>query len=133
MKHTFRIAAQFMETTFICHVCKQEKTNTSEFTTGYGVDKDDNKVCFECCGKQDESQLRAMKPGDKTVLYWTEKERKLSNWPGTLNIKANYFTKSWHNFGGWKTHIWFNFEGNNFYAYSIGDRTQIAHVRRVKN
>jgi len=122
-----------MDTTFICHVCKQEKTNISEFTTGYGIDKDNNKVCFECCGKQDEAELRAMKPGDKTILYWNESDSELTNWPGTLRIKAYHFTNSLHNFGGWKTHIWFRYEGNDFYAYSIGNRTTIAHVLRIKN
>jgi hypothetical protein len=122
-----------MSNTFVCHECKQEKTNTDTFTTGYGQDKEGNKVCFECCGKQDEAELRAMKPGDKTILYWTEKDSELTNWPGSLKIKVYYFTKSRHNFGGWKTHIWFRYGGNEFYAYQIGDYTQIAHVRRIKN
>jgi len=117
--------------TFICSRCSEEKPRLHNGGTGYAEDKDGNKTCYECCAEIDREELRNMKPGDKTTHYWNGKE--ITNWPGTLIIFPHYFTKSRHNFGGWKTHIWFKFEGNDFYAYQIGDSNQSAHIRRIKN
>ena len=115
---------------FICHVCGLEKPVNHDGGTGYARDKDNNFVCYECCGKQDEQELKTMQPGEKTIHYWNGKE--ITNWPGTLKIKP-YFTKnSRHNIARTRTDIWFNFHSLPFHAVQYGDNSQIAHIKRLK-
>jgi hypothetical protein len=117
--------------TFVCSCCQQEKPVNKEGGTGYATDAHGNKTCYECCGKQDEKELASMQPGEKTVMYWDGKQ--ITNWPGTLKISPYRTTSAPHNIGGRKTNIWFTFAGNHFYAYQIGNNSQIAHIRRIKN
>ena len=44
-------------TTFTCSQCGKTKTHQSEISTGFGTDKDGNKVCFDCCGWNDAKEL----------------------------------------------------------------------------
>ena len=58
-----------MKHEFTCSVCNEHKTHESDFTTGYGTDKDGNIVCFDCCGKQDALKLEQLQPKNKMCLY----------------------------------------------------------------
>jgi hypothetical protein len=126
-----------MKTPFTCSVCKLIKTEPEDScTAGYGTDKQGNKICFDCIGKQEREEMKNAKPGQRFTMYLTDKDgnKTVSNWPGTVKIPVYYSRKSWHNFTGknGRTDVWFNFEGKHFWGYSIGDFTQIVHIKAVK-
>lgn len=113
-----------------CNVCHKDIVKEKDsISTGYGIDKDNNKVCFACCGEQDRKQL--LEEG-KLFGYWSHGF--FSNWPGTLKIKAYYSRDSFHNFAGrnGRTDFWFNFEGKHFHGVHIGHNNECARVKQVK-
>ncbi len=115
---------------FKCSQCGQDKTHDSEFSTGYGYDKDNNKICFACCGLNDAKELTELPIGKKTVQYWDGKN--ITNWPSSLVIKPSYTTKGRHNIAGSREDIYFKFNGFNFHATQYGNNSQIAHIRKTK-
>lgn len=126
--------------TFVCIRCGKTKPVNHDGGTGYatrvpGFDEED-RICYDCCGELDGNELRKMQPGEKTALYWDGKV--ITNWPGTLKITPTRSYKTVHHtprsyWREYKTHIWFMFGGSWFYGYQIGQNTQIAHIRRIKN
>lgn len=117
-----------------CHVCNKEIVKPDDITTGYGIDKDDHKICFACCGIQDHEYMRNH---DKTTLYLTSKDGRwiVSNWPGTLAISAiGYERQHAHNWGLSRRDVWFADEfGNHWHGVSYGDFTQLVHCRKLKH
>lgn len=131
---------EIVDHTFICARCGKTKvTDAIGAGLGYATRVPgfayDAKVCYDCCGELDAESLKSMKVGDKTALYWDGKN--IINWPGTLKITPIRFYETDHYTPQAfsrikKTHIWFIFGGNFFYAYQIGGLSQIAHIRRIK-
>ena len=134
-----------METTFTCSVCGETKTHKDSLTTGYGIDKDDNKVCFACCGDQDRADMAACKAGDKFMLYLTHEPGTggppwytgwhVTNWPGTLDIAnvRNLYSPHGHNWGLSRRDVWFqDHTGADWWGYKIGDNTDICHCMKLK-
>jgi hypothetical protein len=117
--------------TFKCYVCKETKEVTTGITTGYGYDKHNHKVCFECCGENDKKELTNLKPGQKFFLYLTG--NKLTNWPGTLEINNLHVRKGHHNIARTRYDVWFVFSGNTYHGVQYGENTQVCHITRVKN
>ena len=118
--------------TFYCVSCKQEKTHTSEFTTGYGVKPNGDKVCFDCCAIGD---IQYMKDHGKNTLYltWNDKGVFVSNWPGTFKAHCPVTWKSGHNWGLTRYNVRFNGPDKKvWYGYTIGDNTQICHCKSTK-
>lgn len=120
-----------MKHEFICSVCGEHKTHESDFTSGYGIDKDGNKVCFECCGKNDAKELAELQPKQKTYLYLDTKQKTLSNWPGTFKIQLHYIKQGSHNIAGKRYDVWFDYAGKEFHGVQFGDNTQICHIKRI--
>jgi hypothetical protein len=120
-----------MKHEFTCSQCKQNKVHESDFTTGYAKDKGNNKICFECCGKNDIEALGNLKPKEKFILYLNTKEKTLTNWPGTLKINVGYIREGRHNIAGKRYDTWFSLGQFNYHAVQYGDNTQIAHIKRV--
>jgi hypothetical protein len=74
-----------METN-ICTQCKVTiEKPTDSFTTGYGIDKDGNKVCYACCGVLDSKRLA---DGKDPGLYL--EKGFITNWCGTFRIPVTY-------------------------------------------
>lgn len=123
-----------MGNSFTCHQCGEHKTHESKFTTGYRIDRDNNKICYECCGINDKKELEAMMPGEKTYLYLSEKETGwvITNWPGTLNIRCSRPKIGKHNMAGRRFDVWFSFAGNEYHGVQYGTNTQVLHVKRLK-
>lgn len=115
---------------FHCSVCDQDKTHESDFTTGYGTDKDGNKVCFACCGINDRKTLLDLLPGKKMHLYYSNNH--VTNWPNTLSLKPNHTRKSKTNWNLERTDFWFTLENQRFHGYQIGHNNQIAHIYKLK-
>lgn len=139
---------------FTCHTCNQKfnKYIPGDFTGNYGRDTEGNLFCLPCCGKND--LQKALETG-KWIGYLSVSEDwkpcspdalaiqkaqegfgkyTASNWPGTLKVKVIGWNKTPHNFGGYRTNVWFKLPGDNFiwYGYQIGDYNQILHSRRTK-
>lgn len=131
-------------TQFICHTCKLTKDIIkNNITTGYGLDKDNNCICYDCCAKDD---LQYMKDKGKIVLYLSEKKHQdssatsfscdyyeVSNWPGSLKFKAYHFNEGEHNWARKRYNVWFKGpDGFIWYGVQYGDNTQICHCKRTK-
>jgi hypothetical protein len=123
---------QTIETkTFTCTQCKTEKHSPKDSVgTGYGIDKDGNKVCYECCGENDSKHLCEMKEGERTVLYYSKGA--VTNWPSTLRIPIYSTRTGKHNFARVRTDFWFDYKGHEFHGVVYGTQTEIAHIRKLK-
>lgn len=122
-----------------CHDCNKECI-LSGCTTGYGIDKDNNKICYLCCGKRDEKDMLAT---GKAVFYLSDIKDvgiygvkmgigKVSNWPGTLAFEGRVRVGR-QNFTGKRYDVWFmDNQGNNWWGVTFGDNTQICHCKMIK-
>lgn len=119
-----------MKHEFTCSKCGQHKIHESDISTGYATDKNDNKICFACCGLNDAKELDELQPKKKIIQYWDGKE--ITNWPGTLKIKPYYTKKGRHNMAGTREDIYFKFHGRTFHAVQYGSNSQIAHIKLTK-
>lgn len=107
--------------------------------TGYGQDSAGHHYCYDCCGEQDRQRLDSMKAGDSVVFYLEEKKSEdgwlyglVSNWPGTLKIRANRLRKGRHNIAGTQTHCWFTFNGASFHGVNYGGFSQLCYITKLK-
>lgn len=123
---------------FTCSQCKEHKTqdNPQGFGgTGYAQKPDGAKICYRCCGVNDEVEMMDAKVGTRFTMYLTGSglDMVATNWCGTFTrpIKANYRTSP-TNWGLKRTDVWFKIQGECFWGYSIGENTQILHVRKIK-
>jgi hypothetical protein len=100
-------------------------------TTGYGYfGKSKRKVCFECCGKR---EARAMVRTGKATLYLVKRKDgyHVTNWPGSLDIRAGSVTQGRHNIARTRLDAWFTFAGALWHGVNIGDN-DILRCRRSK-
>jgi len=113
--------------TFKCAVCRETKPVHTDGGTGYSSHRD-RKICYACCGRSD---TRRMERGLPVLLYYHGGE--VSNWPGTLKIKASYTKKGNHNIARTRTDVWFNFVGKRFHGTQYGEYCDILrHVKAIK-
>jgi hypothetical protein len=110
-----------------CIKCTQPFT-ADGIGTGYGIDKDGNKVCYQCCAESDRAY---MVDNGKITLYLTEKG--VTNWPGTLVFPVfGVPRKSRNNFGAKRLDAWFvGPDRHIWHAVNIGDN-EIARCKRTK-
>jgi hypothetical protein len=128
-----------METALELLDCGHPPSPHESFTTGYGVDKDGKKHCYECCAKNDQKQM--IEDG-RITLYLSgppiladrpKNEWKVSNWPGTLSFPIGPRKSSLHNWGLQRWDFWFKGPDEFiWHGYSIGANTQICHCKRTK-
>lgn len=112
--------------------CTQCGASVKEAAT----DLNGNRICFKCCGENDQLSLSSAKIGDKFMFYltWRNNERPyISNWPGTMKINAAFYKTGRHNFARKRYDVWFNFKGKSFWGVTYGDSTQICHIKCVKS
>lgn len=142
-----------MEKTY-CSICGAECVPTSFYdeektkpiNTGYGVDKDGNKVCFACCGEMDKKTLREtgtlrgylIVPSKPLPYQRTGVEdlhgAEFTNWPGSFRVSVDsYGKRSFNNFGAPRTDFWFFWEGRRYHGVNVGDNSQCATVKVVKS
>jgi len=121
-----------MHKSIACFICK------SSVITEYAIDKNDNRICYRCCGFEDRHKLMTE---DKATLYLTITDKSpangqsratVSNWPGTLELPA-FYSKGKHNIAGTRYDVWFKCGGRNWYGVSYGENTQLLHCRALKN
>ena len=117
---------------FVCDICGQYKQNDSDITTGYGTNNKDQIVCYECCAKQDRTDMRE---NGRITLYLTIKfngKSKISNWPGSLVFNQPHIRIGRHNWGLTRYDVWFVFNGFWWWGVRYGDNTQLCHCKQTK-
>lgn len=117
-----------------CSRCKKTIINpVDRCSTGYGKDHDGNIICYDCCADIDRE---FMDTKGKIDLYLVESHglpTEVINWPGTLRLKVTDFRRSRHNFGGFRTDVWFNdHTGKKWHGYQIGDFKTICYCKQLK-
>ena len=125
-----------MVTNFVCSRCNKEINHESDFSTGYGRDDQNNKICYQCCGELD---LEYMLQHEKITLYLNlDKqignlfEGRVTNWPGTISAKVRGRTGR-HNIAGVRYDVYFAFDGRVWHGVTYGDNTQICHCKKTKS
>lgn len=117
--------------------------------SGYGRDDLGRRHCFVCCGEHDVAYMR--KRGRNTLYLTLEagavtdgrampmndheaarKAWKVSNWPGSLEIRPLMVRKGYHNMARVRYDVWFRFDGKTWHGVQYGDNTQILHCRQTK-
>jgi hypothetical protein len=115
-----------------CFACGNDIAQpTDGFTTGYAVDRDNNKICYTCCANQD---LEYMRKEGKVTLYMSKKDGKyeVTNWPGSLRFSTPHVKTSYHNMAGKRYDTWFVLDGFYWNAVKFGDNTDISHCKHTK-
>jgi len=122
---------------FECTHCKRIKPIQVSGGTGYGINKDNEKVCYVCCAKQ---ELETMVETGKAVLYFCKD--KVTDWAGELSFKVleqrtSRWSKGYYTNGNptiqTRIDYWFRTPDNSlWHGYTIGDFTQVAHCKRIK-
>ncbi len=115
---------------FRCSDCQEVKPlgSSNGVGTGYGYDKEDKPVCYQCCGKRD---VESMINTGKAVLYLSK--GKVTNWPGTISYHIQYTKTGRHNMAGKRYDVWFTGpDGFNWHGVQYGDNTQVCHCKRIK-
>lgn len=113
-----------------CYKCKKE-IKPDGLGTGYGI-YNNHKYCYPCCATLDKQN---MEKDNKIVLYLSKDNcfYSVSNWPGTLKIKVDYFREGRHNIAGVRRDVWFHdHKGVKWHGVCYGDFTQLLHCRKLK-
>ena len=61
--------------------CGHGPSPHESFTTGYGIDKDGRKHCYDCCAAMD---LECLKNERRFSGYLSSDGKSLTNWPGRV-------------------------------------------------
>ena len=113
--------------------CGHPLSPHDSFITGYGVDKENRKHCYECCAKND---IEQMITDGKFTLYLVEKlqhKYEVTNWPGSLRFNVHHLKIGKHNLARKRYDVWFTGpDGKNWHGTQYGDNTQLVHCRRLK-
>lgn len=114
----------------ICSICGKEiiVNNFLPFT-GYGLDKDNKIVCYECCAYEDKAYMILK---GKNTLYYNEKDNIISNFPGTLKITPYTIKKGKHNFAGIRTDVWFKFNKKIWHGINYGYNSELLYCKVTK-
>jgi len=111
---------------FQCTKCNRIHLVQTSGGTGYGVYKQNEKVCYSCCAKL---ELADMLLTGKATLYFCKD--KVTDWAGKLAFKVLEQRKSNHNMARIRYDYWFLVANKVWHGYTIGDNTQIAHCKQT--
>lgn len=123
------------ETFFVCAVCGEARTVSSEGASGYALLANGSMICYECCAWHDKIEMAET---GKIVLYLSEDNDTtsrcyLSSWSGTLRIElADMRVSHRHNIAGTRRDVWFSQGGARWHGVQFGENTQLTHCKRLK-
>jgi hypothetical protein len=124
-----------------CHDCKQEippKPPGYSGESGYGtvLNPDGSRVdiCYPCCAERDRAELRSSDRWDGYVTRDAQGGYSVSNWPGSLKIRAEGKTRrnghNWCNVQ--RTDVWFvGPDGAQWHGVNLGDN-DVVRCRKSK-
>ena len=117
----------------ICSQCGKE-CKPDGCGTGYGENIKGEKICYDCCGKNDYESLANLKVGEKTAYYLSKKNGNytVTNWPGTMRINV-HCSEGFHNIAGVRRDVHFSYKGHNFWGVQYGDDSEICYIKRIKD
>jgi len=124
-----------MDEKLVCSQCGKgiipDPNEISPPAIGFGIDKENKKICYECCAKQDE---KFMKEHGRIALYLTflTKKKEVTNWPGSLRIPVRYCKEGKHNMAGIRRDVWFDFDGFLWHGVQYGEHSEICYCRKTK-
>jgi hypothetical protein len=112
--------------------CGHEPSKHSSFTTGYGIDSDGRKLCYDCCA---ERERQAMIDTGKAYLYLSTDDSGqyvVTDWSGHLRFPT-HASVGRHNIAGTRYDSWFRGPDNFiWWGVTYGDNTQLHHCKRTK-
>ena len=140
--------------TFTCSRCQNElPIPAAPGGTGYALDDDGEKICYDCCAELDKQWMLAhgkialyltCEPASKARLHGRpftsatanicgrKTAGEVTNWPGTLRFPCHTRTGG-HNIAGVRYDCWFTGpDGYEWHGVTIGDNTQICRCKRTK-
>ena len=118
----------------ICDRCNKPIFREKDgFTTGYGTNQQGEINCFACCGEID---MISLQTGTTWFGYVNTDTGMISNWPGTLNIKARYIKRGRHNIARTRYDVWFSVQNpdgtrSEWHGVNLGDM-EVLRCKRVK-
>ena len=115
-----------MEKCFIC----SNILKTTGIGAGYARDSKNNKICYECCAKEDKKNLLNLPKKEKYMLYLSGDY--VTNWPGTLKFKVRPKIGR-HNIAGVRRDVWFNIGEKEFHGTQYGNNSEICYIERIGN
>lgn len=122
--------------TFKCSACKETKPVQTSGGTGFDTVLNTNeKICYDCCGKQDLQEMKDAKPGECFRLYLDAEKHPyvVSNWAGTLIFNCYCSNNGTNNIAKTRIDVWFdNDEIGHWWGVQYGDQTQICHCTKLK-
>ena len=123
-----------MDEKIYCSQCGKECASDG-VGTGYGETSEGTKVCYECCGKNDLEQLKALKVGEKMVLYIRKDKDygySVTNWPGTMSVKCDYANVSYSGGGSMRMDVGFRLDGRSYYGVHYASAGELVTVKARK-
>lgn len=117
-------------TYFTCTTCRRELERQTTGGTGYGVDKDGAKHCYQCCAL---AEFDSMVETGKGMLYLGVDT--VHDWAGHLAFKTlgRRYSRHGGGFGSQRTDFWFTGpDGALWHGINRGDM-DLARVRRTKS
>ena len=119
---------------YTCSRCNKEIQNTTQdqLGTGYGLDMDDNKICYTCCAMLDREHMGTH---NKIVLYLSKEKFnwEVTNWPGTLKFKVHSLKSGRHNIARTRIDVWFTDHNNReWWGVQYGENTMLVHCKKLK-
>jgi hypothetical protein len=119
---------------FTCSVCAKEypAPPADSCTTGYGLDKHDNKVCYSCCANNDRAEMSATGKATLYLVGSNSTRGVVTNWPGSLRFSCS-IKRGRHNIARNRYDAWFaGPDGFVWHGVTIGDNTQLCHCKRTR-
>lgn len=100
------------------------------FTTGYGVNRDDeSRICYTCCFQL---ELACMAHGQRITGYLASEGSTITTWPGEVLARVYREHTSWHNIGGHLTRVWALDDMGQWWHGTTPGRGQYARLRLSK-
>ena len=109
--------------------CGHPESPHNEFTTGYGIDQNGKKSCYDCCLESEKESMRKNgtvfayhgKPKTKPPIKHFETGT-ITNWPGgIISDRVLILSHCVDNFGGERTYLRFEFENEIWSGFSMGE------------
>jgi hypothetical protein len=140
------------ENSFTCVKCGQTKPIQTEGGTGYGVDSQKNKICYDCCAILDREQM--IQQGRTTLYlvkrYYDEANKQwrsepvnaseknpafryfVTNWPGTLSFKCHCSRMGNHNIASERIDVWFRDKSiGAWHGVHYGRSSDLVYCKRL--